>query len=147
MSCYNTTYSQIFDGNRSTLWFDNIDTGIKEWTYCAVQLLYYKTFFIFCVIFHGVIAPYTCMWFTNATSLLYRLCRGAVKPWWRHQMERFSALLALCVGIQRWPVDSPQKGQWRRALMFYLICAWTTSRASNRDDGDWDAIALIMTPL
>ena len=38
-------------------------------------------------------------------------------PWWRHQMETFSALLALCVG------NSPRhKGQWRGALMFSLIC-------------------------
>ena len=27
--------------------------------------------------------------------------------WWRHQMETFSALLAICVG------NSPHKGQWR----------------------------------
>ena len=36
-------------------------------------------------------------------------------PWWRHQMEKFSALLALCV-------NSPHKGQWRGNLMFSLIC-------------------------
>ena len=28
-------------------------------------------------------------------------------------------------GIQRSPVDSHHKGQWRGALIFYLICAWT----------------------
>ena len=27
----------------------------------------------------------------------------------------------------RWRVDSPHKGQWRRALMFSLICAWDVS--------------------
>ena len=27
--------------------------------------------------------------------------------------------------IHRSPVNSPQKGQWRGALMFTLICAWT----------------------
>ena len=31
--------------------------------------------------------------------------------WWRHQMEIFSALLALCAGNS--PVNSPHKGQWR----------------------------------
>ena len=30
---------------------------------------------------------------------------------WRHQMETFSALLALVRGIHRYKVDSPQKGQ------------------------------------
>ena len=45
-------------------------------------------------------------------------------PWRRHQMETFSALLAFCAGIHRWPVNSPHRGQWRGALMFSLICAW-----------------------
>ena len=31
--------------------------------------------------------------------------------WWRHQMETFSALLALCAGNHRSPVNSPHKGQ------------------------------------
>ena len=35
----------------------------------------------------------------------------SLKLCWRHQMETFSALLAICAG-------------WRRALMFSLICAW-----------------------
>ena len=39
-------------------------------------------------------------------------------PWWRHQMETFSALLALCAGNSPVPVNSPHKGQWRGALMF-----------------------------
>ena len=43
--------------------------------------------------------------------------------WWRHQMETFSALLALCAGNSPAPVNSPHKGQWRGALMFSLICA------------------------
>ena len=40
--------------------------------------------------------------------------------WWRHQLETFSALLELCA-------NSPHKGQWRGALMFPLICAWSVS--------------------
>ena len=34
------------------------------------------------------------------------------------------------------PVDSPHKGQWRGALMFSLIEAWTNGWANNRDVGD-----------
>ena len=44
-------------------------------------------------------------------------------PWWRHQMETFSALLAIC-------------GQWREALMFSLICAWMNGWVNNREAGD-----------
>ena len=31
-------------------------------------------------------------------------------------------------GIHRWPANSPNKGQWRGALIFSLICAWVNSR-------------------
>ena len=39
-------------------------------------------------------------------------------------------------GIHRSPVNSPHKGQWRRALMFSLICAWTNGWVNNWDAGD-----------
>ena len=54
--------------------------------------------------------------------------------WWHHQMEKFSALLALCVC--RSPVNSHHKGQWRGALIFSLICTWTTDWVNDRDAGD-----------
>ena len=38
-------------------------------------------------------------------------------PWWRHQMETFSALLAIC-------------------LMFSLICVWINGWINNRKAGD-----------
>ena len=52
-------------------------------------------------------------------------------PWWRHQMEIFSALLALCAWNP--PVI---KGQWCRALMFSLNCAWINGWVNNREAGD-----------
>ena len=57
-------------------------------------------------------------------------------PWWRHEMEMFSTLLALCEGNHQPPVDSPHKSQWRGVLMFSLICAWTNGWAITRDAGD-----------
>ena len=42
-----------------------------------------------------------------------------ILPWWRHQMETFSALLAICAGNS--PVNSLHKVQRRGALMFSLI--------------------------
>ena len=36
--------------------------------------------------------------------------------WWRHPMETFSALLALCEGNPPVTGGFPQKGQWRGAL-------------------------------
>ena len=63
--------------------------------------------------------------------------------WWRHQMEPCSASLAFVRGIHRWlrgihrsPVNSPHTDQWRGALMFSLICAWTNGWVNNQDAGD-----------
>ena len=50
--------------------------------------------------------------------------------------EHFSRYWPFVRGIRRWPVNSPHKCPWRRALMFSLICAWTNSWASNGDIGD-----------
>ena len=39
-------------------------------------------------------------------------------------------------GNHRSPVNSPHKGQWRGALIFYLICAWINGWVNNREAGD-----------
>ena len=39
-------------------------------------------------------------------------------------------------GIHRFPVKSPHKGQWRRALMFPLICVWINGWVNNGEAGD-----------
>ena len=39
-------------------------------------------------------------------------------------------------GIHRSPVNSLHKGQWRGALIFYLICAWINGWVNNREAGD-----------
>ena len=60
-----------------------------------------------------------------------------IQSCWRHQMETFSALLALCAGnspVMRSPVNSPHKGQWHGALMFSLICPWINGWVNNRKD-------------
>ena len=58
------------------------------------------------------------------------------QTWWRHQMETFSALLALCAGNSPVLVNSPHKGQWRGALMFSLICVRINDWVNNREAGD-----------
>ena len=56
--------------------------------------------------------------------------------WWRHQLKKIPRYWHFVRGIYRSPVDSPYKGQWRRASMFSLICAWTNGCANNRSAGD-----------
>ena len=70
---------------------------------------------------------------------------------WRHQMETFSALLAICAGNSPVPVNSPHKGQWRGTLMFSLFYAringWAnTGEAGNlrRHHTHYDVIVMIV---
>ena len=72
----------------------------------------------------------------NAGTMQKQVLNERHLSWWRHQMEIFSELLALCGGIQRSPVNSLHKGQWRGALMSSLICAWINSWVNNREAGD-----------
>ena len=63
------------------------------------------------------------------------LIKITVDLWWRHQMETFSALLALCEGDPPTTGGSAHKGQWRGALMSSLPRAWTNGWASTPDAG------------
>ena len=51
---------------------------------------------------------------------------------WKH----FPRYWPFVRGIHRSPVNSLHKGQWRIALVFSLIFAWTNGGVNNRDAGD-----------
>ena len=51
---------------------------------------------------------------------------------WKH----FPRYWSFVRGIHRSPVNSPRTGQRRGALIFSLICAWTSICVNNRDAGD-----------
>ena len=51
---------------------------------------------------------------------------------WKH----FPRYWPLVWWIHRSPMNSHVKCQWRGALMFNLICAWTNGEINNRDAGD-----------
>ena len=51
---------------------------------------------------------------------------------WKHFPRYWTSVR----GTHRSPVNSPHKGQWRRALVFSLICAWTNFWVNTRDAGD-----------
>ena len=42
----------------------------------------------------------------------------------------------LLTRINRWPVNSLHKGEWRGSLTFSLICAWLDGWVNNREAGD-----------
>ena len=74
--------------------------------------------------------------FSNYSNLLTLRSRywhrESPRSRWRHQMETFSALVALWAGNSPVTGEFPNKGQWRGALMFPLICAWINVGANNR---------------
>ena len=51
---------------------------------------------------------------------------------WKH----FPRYRPFVRGIHQSPVNSPHKGQWRGALMFSFIYAWTNGCVNNRSAGD-----------
>ena len=56
--------------------------------------------------------------------------------WWRHQMETFSALLALCAGNSPVTGEFPSQRPVTRSFDISLTCAWTNRWVNNRDAGD-----------
>ena len=62
--------------------------------------------------------------------------KSIILSWWRHEMEKISALLAIYAENSPVP-GSPHKGQWRGALMFSLICTRINGWVNNGEAGDW----------
>ena len=59
-----------------------------------------------------------------------------INTWWRHQMETFSALLALCDGNSRVTGEFPSQKPVTRSFDVSLICAWTNGWVKNRGASD-----------
>ena len=97
----------------------------------------YKSPRQFCIVHCDTMIPMLAQQgFALAPHDMTRYCKHHDMSWWRHQIETFSALLAIVRGIQRSPGNSPHKGQWRGALMFSLICVKINGWINNREAGD-----------
>ena len=68
--------------------------------------------------------------FTQSSSNNLQVHDDVIK--WKH----FPRYWPFVRGIQRSPVNSPHKGQWRGALMFTLICARINGWVNNGEAGD-----------
>ena len=80
---------------------------------------------------HNTIFHKTCCW-QMFQSCLEMISQHDDVTKWKH----FSRYWPFVMGIHRWPVNSPHKGQWRGALMFSLICVWVNDWINNREAGD-----------
>ena len=63
--------------------------------------------------------------------------RWMAKSWWRHQMETFSALLAICAGNSPVTAEFPAQRPVTRSFDVFLICVWINDWANNREAGDF----------
>ena len=58
------------------------------------------------------------------------------QAWWRHQMETFSALLAICVGSSPVTGEFPSQRPVTRSVDVFLICTWINGGVNIRKAGD-----------
>ena len=71
-----------------------------------------------------------------AALLTTSLCKIAIFHDDVIKWKQFPRYWPFVRGIHRSPVNSPHKGQWRGALMFYLVCARINGWVNNREAGD-----------
>ena len=72
----------------------------------------------------------------NNTRASYERHGFSNHPWWRHQMETFSALLVRCAGNSPVPGDFPAQRPVTRSFDVSLICAWINGWVNKRVAGD-----------
>ena len=72
---------------------------------------------------------------TYHSACIYIYCISW-QSWWRHQMEIFSASLAICAGNSPVNGEFPAQRPVTRGLMFSFICAWINVWVNNREAGD-----------
>ena len=88
---------------------------------------------------------------------LYMIEQWALRTWvswWRHQMETFSAILAICAGNSPVPGAFPAQRPVTRSFDgFFFISAWINAWVNNREAGDlrrhhghYDVIVMVWCP-
>ena len=74
----------------------------------------------------------------HINSLTGIFCRACVwdEAWWRHQMETFSASLALCAGNSPVTGECPSQRTVTRSFDVFFYLRLTNGWVNNREDGD-----------
>ena len=62
--------------------------------------------------------------------------------WWRHQVETFSALLALCAGNSPVTGEFPYNSQWRGTLIFFYLRLNKRLRDLRRYRAHYDVVVM-----
>ena len=72
---------------------------------------------------------------TFSVSLSIWISKHSPMPWWGHQMDTFSALLAICAGNSPVPDEFTAQRPVTRSFDFF-ICTWINGIVNNREAGD-----------
>ena len=85
--------------------------------------------------FRPWMCDYIPLFYVNVvTYSCYNLNVGFV-TWWRHQMETFAALLALCAGNSPVTGEFLAQGPVSWSFDVFIICAWINDWVNNREAG------------
>ena len=77
------------------------------------------------------------LWHHSSTGIVIGMgTTNNVRSWWRHQMETFSALLAICAGNSPVSGEFPAKRPVTRSFDVSLICAYLNGWVNTRETGD-----------
>ena len=137
--CWNVSRAAVFLRNTTTFLVDNrIKQKSKgQWEELTVHLGDYASVLCFYGMLpfsishiphiHVIIPSLVQRWSFDRTSVSQASC---MMTSWNGNI--FRVTVPLCGNS---PVNSPHKGQWHRALMFSLICAWINAWVNNREAG------------
>ena len=72
----------------------------------------------------------------SSKRIIMNLLRHPGKPWWRHQMEIFSALLAIFAGNSPVTGEFPTQRPVTRSFNIFIDRAWINGSVNNGESGD-----------
>ena len=111
-------------------------------TNASLQFVWLRTIYTPCCHHPSTYANWRVLFGGFITSWRTPQMQTRSRSWWGHdhddviKWKQFLRYWPFVRGIQRSPVNSPHKGQWRGALMSSLICARIYSWVNNREAGD-----------
>ena len=116
---------QVLKNPRLGFPFTNRDYNYNTWVWIVAQLRHHE------VRGGGKFANPKSEWIFVPTAAV------GVLAWWHHQMETFSALLALCTGNSSVTGGFPAQMPVTRSFDVSLICACMNSWVNTREAGDF----------
>ena len=130
-SLYHDNYTKVI--SLSSPFYDN-QTRVIFFRFIALYQKYQSNCFIFTLLNNDI-------QIISISSFVHNNhVRGTLSSLYHHddiiKWKHFSCYWPFVRGIHRSPVNSPHKGQCRRALMFSLICVWINGWVNNREAGD-----------